>query len=239
MNKDAFNTLRGAEGTWWDEGRRLAVSKALQKTTDLQSHTARILDIGAGYGSMHAFLSTYGVVSGFEPEAEPSKIAKDRGYATFYTSIDEAVEAGDTYDLLGAFDVLEHVKEDYEFTKKLSALTADNGYLVATVPAFQWLWSEHDVSHYHFRRHTTASMRKLLESAGYEVVYVRYWNVLLFPVAMVMRLCGTAGEGGLHPHPFMELVLRSVVRLESFLAPLITFFRLPGLSVVIVGCKKP
>ena len=234
MEKEAFEILKNIEDTWWHFGRKEAVHQALLKVG--LKHETTVLDAGAGYGGMISLLSQYGTVDGTEPETEAALICKERGYSKFFNSEVEAVQQKRTYGLIGAFDVIEHVEDDKTFVKNLCALTKEGGLLVATVPAFQFLWGEHDVKHKHFRRHTVGSMRLLLEQSGYAVVYARYWNVFLFPVALLTRLMGKSGESGLHPHVFISRILSAVVWFE---ARLIRYIFIPfGLSVVIVGKKK-
>lgn len=234
MEKEAFEILKKTEGSWWHYGRKEAAGVALTVAGVVRNGT--VLDAGAGYGSMFEVLSQFGVVDATEPEEEAGLVCKERGYRQFFKTEGEAIQKGMSYSLIGAFDVIEHVDDDYTFVQNLHTLTQKEGLLVATVPAFQFLWSIHDVHHMHFRRHTTTSMRKLLESAGYEIVYVRYWNCFLFPVAVCMRLLGKTGESGLSPHPFVAAILKNMLWCE---ARIVRFIPIPfGLSVVIVGKKK-
>jgi SAM-dependent methyltransferase len=234
MNKEAFEILRELENTWWHKGRKAAVKKALHATG--VTSVGDVFDVGAGYGGMFDALAPYGSVDGSEPEVEAQDVAKTRGYRTFFNTHRDALAHGKTYHLIGAFDVIEHIEDDVQFVRELSQLTMQGGYLVATVPAFQFLWGVHDVTHMHYRRHTTSSMRRLLESAGYEVAYLRYWNVLLFPVAALMRLLGKSGESGLHPKPFVAKTLEIMLTTE---ASIVRWLFIPfGLSVIIVGRKK-
>lgn len=234
MNKEAFEILRALEDTWWHYGRKEAVRQALRKAG--VGKNIRVLDVGAGYGGMISVLSSYGTVDGTEPEPEAALVCKERGYSEFFSSEIEALEKKKIYDLIGAFDVIEHVNDDTTFVSHLSQLTTKDGHLVATVPAFMFLWGVHDVTHMHYRRHTIATMKKLLEEAGYEVSYARYWNCFLFPAAVCMRLFGKTGESSLSPHPVVESILKSMVWAE---ARVVRFLPIPfGLSVVIVGKKK-
>ena len=234
MEKEAFEILKNIEDSWWHYGRKEAVRQALLSAGLKQN--LQVLDVGAGYGGMFSLLKNYGSVDATEPEAEAATVCKERGYRAFFNSEVDALSEGKKYDLIGAFDVIEHVDDDATFVGHLFSLTAKDGVLVATVPAFMWLWGGHDVHHMHFRRHTTSSMRSLLEKAGYEVVYARYWNVFLFPIALVTRMLGKSGESGLHPHPFLAQTLRVLLWIE---ARIVRWVYIPfGLSVVIVGRKR-
>jgi SAM-dependent methyltransferase len=234
MQSKAFDILKSIEDTWWHYGRTEAVSSAL-KSAGVHTPCTCILDVGAGYGGMYEFLHRYGVVQGTEPEADAKQVCIERGYEKFFANPKEVLATSLRYDLIGAFDVIEHVEDDGSFVKELYDVTLPSGHIVATVPAFQFLWSTHDVTHMHFRRHTAGSMRKLLTAAGYEVVYVRYWNTTLFPIAVLMRLMGRSGEAGLHTSDIVTKVLKCMLWVE---ARVLRFVPIPfGLSVVIVGVK--
>jgi SAM-dependent methyltransferase len=64
---------------------------------------------------------------------------------------------------------------------------ADNGCLVVNVPAYSWMLSRHDAAVHNVRRYTAKGVRRLLESAGFHIVYATYWNTVLFPLMVITR----------------------------------------------------
>ena len=64
---------------------------------------------------------------------------------------------------------------------------ADNGCLVVNVPAYNWMLSRHDAAVHNVRRYTEKGVRRLLESAGFRMVYATYWNAVLFPLMVITR----------------------------------------------------
>jgi hypothetical protein len=62
-----------------------------------------------------------------------------------------------------------------------------------TVPAYQWLWSEHDVSNQHRRRYTAGRLRRSHERAGLRPLQLGYFNTLLFPLAVAQRAAAKLG----------------------------------------------
>lgn len=234
MKKEAFEVLKKTEGSWWHKGRQHAATAALAKVGVSPEGKNTILDAGAGYGSMFEFLSRYGEVDGFEPEITAQEALGQHRYRKIVRELDALQK--EEYGLIAAFDVIEHVENDTDFVKQLFALTKSNGILVATVPAFQFLWGIHDVKHMHYRRHTTKSMKRLLENAGYKVQYARYWNCFLFPIAVIMRIFGKTGESGLSPSPWVNRLLLKLLSIE---AELVSRVQIPfGLSVIIIGVKR-
>lgn len=232
MEKNAFKLLHDLESSWWYKGRAAVVRQALTRVS-LPEH-ARILDFGAGYGGMYTVLSRYGTVSAFEPEEEARMATGKRGYAVTYTSAEDALAAAP--ELIGLFDVLEHIPDDRAFLRSAHQALPAGGSLVITVPAMPFLWSGHDVSHHHHRRYTRKTLRAALEQEGYEIAYISYWNMILFPVAALVRLLGRTGETSFSIHPFMNSILLSTVQFEAFL---MRFFPLPfGISLVAIARKK-
>ena len=66
------------------------------------------------------------------------------------------------FNLVCLFDVLEHIENDRETIKKISNILEINGYLFITVPAYQWLWSNHDISLMHKRRYNKKNIYKII-----------------------------------------------------------------------------
>jgi SAM-dependent methyltransferase len=98
------------------------------------------------------------------------------------------------YGLVTAFDVLEHIP-DSQLAPALDAIREalrPGGQFVCTVPAFQFLWSEHDEVHHHHRRYTRQLLTRQLSQAGLEVRWCSYFNTLLFPPIAAVRLLARA-----------------------------------------------
>ena len=94
-----------------------------------------------------------------------------------------------SFDLILATDVLEHLEDDRRVMRELRRVAAPGARLLATVPAYQWLWSQHDQAHHHFRRYTLRGLRDRLGAEGWEAVQWSYFNtVLLPPIAAVRTL---------------------------------------------------
>jgi hypothetical protein len=67
--------------------------------------------------------------------------------------------------------------------------------LLVTVPAYQWLWSGHDVINHHRRRYTRRSLLAVAERAGWECRRTTYFNSLLLPVAIMLRVLERLSPG--------------------------------------------
>ena len=65
----------------------------------------------------------------------------------------------ETFDLITCLDVIEHTPDDRVTLRELHRVTRPGGYLLVTVPAYQALWSQHDVANHHFRRYNAPHAR--------------------------------------------------------------------------------
>ena len=234
MKKEGFDLLGEAEQSWWYKGRALAIRATLARARVVVP-IRPVLDFGAGFGGMYAELARLSSqIDAFEPDADARAVAAQNGYTSTYTTAEEALSK--QYGLIGLFDVIEHIEDDLFFLRSLHEALVPEGLLVITVPAFQFLWSEHDVTHQHFRRYSKRSLTDLLTGAGYEIVAISYWNTLLFIPAAVVRLLGRSGSSALGLSGFVNALFLFVVTIES---KILRFFPLPfGVSLVVVARKK-
>jgi SAM-dependent methyltransferase len=96
-------------------------------------------------------------------------------------------EAG-TFDLAASLDVIEHLEDDLAALRELRRVVKPGGALLVTVPAYQWLWSGHDEVNHHHRRYTRRSLQRAGEQAGWQQVRTTYFNSLLLPAAILLRV---------------------------------------------------
>ena len=135
-------------------------------------------------------------------------------------------------------DVIEHTPDDRATLAELRRVTRPGGLLVVTVPAYQALWSWHDVVNRHFRRYDSASLRAAAREAGWDVVRDTHFNSLLLAPAAAVRLAQRRRHA--HPRSDLELtppaldgLLELPLRLEAGLVR--AGLRLPaGLSLLAV-----
>ena len=93
-----------------------------------------------------------------------------------------------SFDLVTAFDVLEHIDDDVKAFQEIYRITKKNGLIITSVPAFNYLWSDHDEINHHFRRYTKKSFNILSDNLKLEQIYCSYFNFYLFPLISVIRI---------------------------------------------------
>jgi 2-polyprenyl-3-methyl-5-hydroxy-6-metoxy-1,4-benzoquinol methylase len=203
-------------------------------------HARRVLDIGAGSAYFARVLAESGLASavdcvdpGYRDSVPPAPAAGARFRFLETLPTDEGA-----YDTALLMDVLEHVDDELALLQPLRRLLGPGGRLFITVPAFQWLWSGHDVFLEHRRRYTRASLLEVVRRAGLVPQRCHYFYGLIFPLACLQRIASRAG-GAVSPrsalrrhHPATNAVLYALCRAEL---PIARFNRLAGLSVVCVA----
>ena len=121
------------------------------------------------------------------------------------------------FDLVTATDVLEHIADDHRAARELRRVTKPGGRLLVTVPAYEWLWSQHDDSHQHQRRYTLRRLRSTLTGAGWRPSLQTYFNsILLAPIAFVRTAArdGERSDYDMAPGPLNQ-VLSLPMRTEA------------------------
>lgn len=233
MEKKAFALLKDIEDSWWFKGRTFAVTRLL---SNMDINTGgKVLDIGAGFGSMFPILKKYGEVTAFEIYPEGIEACNSRGYSAVITSSGGLASEKGKYSLIGAFDVLEHIRDDREMLAIFSGLLRPRGKVILTVPAYAFLFSVHDIEHHHFRRYSRSNLTALLREAGFKIDYSGYLYFSLFPLAALLRLFGVSGGESLAPGKFINRAISFLLFLESKCIPFISF---PFGTTVIVSATK-
>ena len=187
MDRDyELQTHRAEDRHWWYRGRRTVIEQVLCGV-ELPAR-ARILDAGCGSGRNMLELERHGAVTGVELSPTSATLAVSATSARCHGSVLEMPFADDSFDLAVSLDVIEHLDDDLAALQELRRVVAPGGALLVTVPAYGWLWSGHDELNHHRRRYTRRSLRRVAERAGWKQVRATYFNSLLLPVAIVLRV---------------------------------------------------
>jgi SAM-dependent methyltransferase len=175
---------------WWYEGRRRILTSVLDEKLD-PSSDRRLLEVGCGSGAMLAMLQRFGTVEAIEPD--PGAVAHCQQQLSAVATVVEGSVPGDLrpgadYDVVAAFDVLEHLEDDAAGLRAIRETLRPGGWLVATVPAFPSLWGRQDELSHHFRRYRRRGLERLASGAGFEIERLTYFNTILFPPIAIIRL---------------------------------------------------
>jgi SAM-dependent methyltransferase len=207
---------------WWYVARRKILAHLIRREAKLPAD-ARILEIGCGTGHNFEMLRRFGRLDALEVDGEARALASRRlGHAVGDAALPALAGVPDrSYHLIALLDVLEHVDGDREALASIAAKLAPGGTILVTVPAYQWMWSAHDVAHHHKRRYSKRGLRKVAEAAGLEVRRIGFFNSLLFPLAAIVRIAGklagkSSSDDQLPPRP-LNSAFEKVFGLERHL----------------------
>lgn len=245
MDAELYPLMAEVEDShWWFCSRRAIVASVISRLG--LSPGARILEPGCGTGGNFAMLARFGEVYAMDSDPEACKFAGARKTAIVEPGKlpDRVPFENASFDLVVMTDVLEHLAGDQEALTALRARLKPGGWLLATVPAFPFLWSVHDVAHHHQRRYVAGDLRALFERAGFTVDQLNYYNFLLFPVIAAARLLGRLRksspqrEHDLRAHSgLVNSLLRTVFSSERYT---IGHFAVPfGVSLLVVARRGP
>jgi SAM-dependent methyltransferase len=174
---------------WWYRARREVLATLIRRRVRPPAG-AHLLEIGCGTGHNLAMLAEFGHVDALELDEQARSLAEGRlGRTVMSAPLPELADVPEHhYDLVGAFDVIEHINDDRAAMASIASRLKTGGKLVVTVPAHPWMWSAHDVVNHHKRRYSKRALRSLIESSPLRLDAIGYFNSLLFPVAVAERL---------------------------------------------------
>src|SRR5438067_3651778 len=178
---DEFAQL--GEDHWWFRGRRDVVRGVLAQQLGAPNGGLELFEVGCGTGAMLEILYPYGTVGAIDMSAQAVEHCRQQhpGVADVHVGrVPDDLPAPGTVDVIAAFDVIEHIDDDVGALRSIRAALRPGGRLVCTVPAFQFLWSAHDVVNHHHRRYRKRLLTTRLREAGFELERVSYFNSWLF-----------------------------------------------------------
>lgn len=164
MKKKAYSELATLETTfWWHVGRMNIIDKQLGELPGKK--TRKILNIGAGTGGTIPTLEKHGSVTNVDTSDDAIALLKKSGYEVKKISGGKLPFKDNEFDVITALDVLEHIDDDAGAIKEWQRVIKPGGHMIITVPAYQWLWSEHDETNMHYRRYTRKSLHKAVHGS--------------------------------------------------------------------------
>lgn len=142
-------------------------------------------------------------------------------------------------DVVGAFDVLEHIEDDLAVLQRMAAIVRPGGGAMITVPQHRWLWSATDERACHVRRYRRGELIDRVTAAGLRVEYVTSFVSLLLPLMALSRwrARSVAGESELHVSPQVNGILTAIQSLERRL--IVAGVRFPAGGSLLLVARKP
>jgi SAM-dependent methyltransferase len=219
-----FDELVAAEPHhFWFRSRRRLILDALARYFP---SARRFLDLGCGTGFvLMGARETFPALelSGSDVRAEALDRAAQRVPGAFLFQMDgRRMPFTEEFDVIGAFDVIEHVPEDDAMLREMHRALRPGGGLLLTVPQHPWLWSEADDFSHHQRRYSRRGLRARLRSAGFEILQLTSFCSLLMPALVADRWWRRLRRAVYDPASELRLtgvndVLERVMQLEAAL----------------------
>jgi SAM-dependent methyltransferase len=174
------------ESFWFRARNHLIV----QLTSELSQPGDRFLEIGCGTGYvLRALANDCGLkVTGSELYSEGLEHARRRVPDADLVELDaRQMPYQEEFDLVGAFDVLEHVDDDAGVLRGLHHALRSGGHLLVTVPQHPSLWSDADVHAHHVRRYRRRELMQRVDEAGFDVIRTTSFVASLLPAMALAR----------------------------------------------------
>lgn len=183
---------------FWLAGKRQLVWLLLQRYVDRNASSLTLLDLGCGAGYALGELQRWGTVIGMDSSSAALAHCRTQldGRVPLVQGSTEALPCRDgAFSLIAALDVFEHVDDDVMALRECWRILRPGGLLVLTVPAFQWLWGDHDEWSLHRRRYRVVDLRDKLERGGFEPLRLTYCELLFVAPLWLIRRVKRAGIG--------------------------------------------
>lgn len=229
---------------WWFVARRRLLEALVQEIAG-EFKRPVILDVGCGTGINFSVLAKYGDTFSSDASEEALSFSKGRGIDGLVRShIEELPFVGSTFDIITALDVLEHIDDDLVGLDEIYRVSREGGVLVITVPAYGFLWSEHDEALHHRRRYAASELRNKLTNAGFGVERITYYITFLFFPILFMRFAQSVSKKSIHAktsHVILPGWLNSLlIAILGFERVLLRWMNFPfGVSIVCLARKPP
>jgi SAM-dependent methyltransferase len=220
-------------GYWWYDARNDLLRAGLGEWL---GRPGRVLDVGSADGPSARWLPQRGRVA-VDLDVRGLVAGRDACASALALPFRDA-----TFDVVAAFDVIEHCEPESRAVAELARVLRPGGRLLASVPAYEWAWSDHDVRAGHHRRYTRRRLVAALEREGLELRRATHAFALVFPLFVAERAVRRLrppepGSSRLpQPTPPVDGLLRALCRLE---ARMLTRRDLPFGSSVMVAAVKP
>jgi SAM-dependent methyltransferase len=229
---------------FWHIGRKEIILDTIERNVPNLGQ-CKMLEIGCGNGNILAFLKQNGVdIEGGDISREGLEFCRKRISTPLYQLDALHLPFRNAFDIIGLFDVLEHIDDDVGALKEIRQALKPNGILLMTVPAYQSLWSNFDEYSGHKRRYDKKELVGRLYHSGFRVIRFSHYMFFLFPLLATIRKFSSTRRikrGGIDTSlevrnvPILNECFLALLRLEKLL---LRYFNLPfGASLLVLAMK--
>ena len=192
---------------FWFQARNRVIAALIKKITKDLPAGYRTLEIGCGTGNVLKVIqdnSVNGKVMGIDLYRDGLKYARERVSCPLIQADLYHLPFQTKFELIGMFDVLEHLPDDQAVLKLIINLLSSSGYLFLTVPAYPQFWSYFDVASHHERRYLLGTIKQELINAGFLIEYITYYMTPIYPLIWFTRHISTVTSGNRNNHDLVH-----------------------------------
>jgi len=244
MNADEYANMEQMEGAHWYYAGKRAIVRGWLHRVGPPGPRDLLLDCGAGTGRFAKEMEADCRVMVLDDHEEALRLLRKKFRADQILSLagDRVPLPDGSLEYVTALDVLEHTPDDRAVVDGFLRLLKPGGVALVTVPAGMALWSDWDVALHHYRRYSRAQLVALFPPDRWELLYVNYTNVAVYPAVWVVRKwrklfpapAGAVRSEDRMPAGWLNMLLR---RLFVSLA----FWRVPfpfGVSLLLIARRR-
>lgn len=187
MGPDEYRYMYEMENRhWWFISRRNFAARLIKAFGFARP---KILDVGTGTGGNLLALDKLGAVSGIDISERAVEFCRRRGLENVFLSPAEKIDSPAAgFDVITCLDVLEHVPNPQEALAEMKRVLKDAGRIIITVPAFRFLWSQHDEALCHLRRYQKDALLRDIHEAGLKADRIGYFFFMSFFAVAPIRI---------------------------------------------------
>jgi len=240
MEKDVYSRhIKNYETHWWFKARKNIINSILK--SKIKKKKIEILDYGAGSGTNINMLTNFGFTYIYEKDKKTTKyLIKKFNNKKKFKIIKKNYLKKKKFDLIIAADVIEHIKNDKKIINFFHSKLKKSGFLLLTVPAFNFLFSKKDVALKHYKRYNAADIKKILLNK-FEYIKLSYYNFFLFlPICILIIIFKSLNVQFIStvektPNIIINKLLYLIFNIEKFFLKFINF---PfGVSLILLAKK--
>jgi SAM-dependent methyltransferase len=221
-----FRSLVSVEDRhFWFRSRNHLISVLAEQVVSSLSSGYRVLEMGCGDGNVLRFLASAcrkGCVVGMDLYFEGLQYARRRTDCNLVQGDVSQSPFGKDFQLIGMFDVLEHIQDDRRMLSHVWNLLEPGSAVLLTVPAHSRLWSYFDEVSGHCRRYEKDELCSKLEQAGFKVEFLTEYMACVYPLMWLTRKIKSKATPPVQSRDALEEEVRIVPLINGILSKVLS-----------------